>query len=444
MQTTELAFPAELAERPQWVVWKAEKRPGDPKLAKVPYDARTGRKASSTDPASWAALDVAVKARQAGRYSGVGYVFTRDDPFVGIDLDGCRDPKTGEIKPRAEAIMNRFASYTELSPSGTGVHIIVKGALPEGRRKKGPVEMYEYGRYFTMTGQRLPGTPDQITDCPNLAAIHAEIFEVKPAERRKVPVNNTSPVSLDDAALLDKARAAKNGARFDQLWRGDWQGAGYPSQSEADQALCNMLAFWTDRDRGRIDSLFRQSGLCREKWDRRHHGDGRTYGQGTVDQAVAATTDTYSSQRRQQGKSTGKKVPAEAGGRQHKTDMGNAARLAARHGKDLLYCWTWGRWLTWNGRCWAPDESGAVYRLAKDTARSIFVEAAEAKGDEAEELGKWALRSQSEARLKAMVSLAQSEPGIPITPAELDRFASRPRARPGWRLGRKRGKKPPK
>src|SRR5215210_4975916 len=103
------------------------------------------------------------------------------------------------------------------------------------------------------------------------------------------------------------------------------------------------------------------------------------------------------------------------------TDTGNAERLSDRHGANLRYCHPWGKWLLYDGTRWRVDDRGAVVRLAKDTARSIFEEAKEAHSDEAaKRLGKWASSSLSEGKLKSMIGLAQSEPGIPVLPEELD------------------------
>jgi putative DNA primase/helicase len=103
------------------------------------------------------------------------------------------------------------------------------------------------------------------------------------------------------------------------------------------------------------------------------------------------------------------------------TDTGNAERLVDRHGTNLRYCHPWGKWLIYDGTRWHVDDRGAVVRLAKDAARSIFEEAKEAPSDAvANQLGKWASSSLSESKLRAMISLAQSEAGIPVLPDELD------------------------
>jgi putative DNA primase/helicase len=149
-------IPQQLTERPQWVCWRLEVRDGKP--TKVPYTPGTERRASSTDLMTWATFDEAFAACEAGEppYDGIGFVFCSADPFVGIDLDDCRNPQTGKVEPWAQKIVDTFAGegYVEASPSGTGVHIIVKGTQKEGARR-GRVEMYGQDRYFSVTGEKI-------------------------------------------------------------------------------------------------------------------------------------------------------------------------------------------------------------------------------------------------------------------------------------------------
>jgi putative DNA primase/helicase len=135
----------ELRVRPQWVVWRAV---GD-KPDKVPYSARIGRKASSTDLLTWSTFQDALEAYESGEYAGVGFVFSSADPYTGIDLDDCVDAD-GEIALWALEIARYFDSYTELSASGSGLHIIVRGEVPN--RRKDEVEVYSSKRFFTVTG----------------------------------------------------------------------------------------------------------------------------------------------------------------------------------------------------------------------------------------------------------------------------------------------------
>jgi putative DNA primase/helicase len=137
----------------QWLCWRIEEREGKP--TKVPYSPLTGKKASSTDPQTWASYPEAVKAYREHGYAGIGLVFSEDDPFCGVDLDGCLNPKTGEIEEWAREIIEELDSYTEVSPSGSGIHVLVRGELPPGRNRKGRVEIYDRNRYFTVTGRHL-------------------------------------------------------------------------------------------------------------------------------------------------------------------------------------------------------------------------------------------------------------------------------------------------
>jgi putative DNA primase/helicase len=149
-------IPEQLAERPQWVCWRLEKR--EDRLTKVPYTPGTERRASSTDLMTWATFKEALAAYEAGKppCDGIGFVFCSADPFVGIDLDNCRNPKTGDVSPWAQKIIDTFASegYVEASPTGEGVHIIVEGVQKEGA-KRGTVEIYGQDRFFTVTGDEL-------------------------------------------------------------------------------------------------------------------------------------------------------------------------------------------------------------------------------------------------------------------------------------------------
>jgi primase-polymerase (primpol)-like protein len=158
-------IPDRLTERPQWVCWRLETRDGKP--TKVPYTPGTERRASTTDLMTWATFEEALAAYKAGKpsYDGIGFVFCGADPFVGIDLDGCRDAESGEVAPWAQSIISRVQEgYLEASPSGMGIHIIVEGTVRGGRTRKGvrlkgeivgEIEMYGHGRFFTITGEAL-------------------------------------------------------------------------------------------------------------------------------------------------------------------------------------------------------------------------------------------------------------------------------------------------
>lgn len=156
--TPDDAFQA-LFKRNQWVCWRFLERPGK-KPAKVPVNPRTGTFASPTNSKTWGSYESTLAAKEEHGCDGIGFVLTAQDPYTVIDLDGCIDPETGELAEWAVEIVEEFDSYTEFSPSRTGLHIWVLGTLPEDGRRIGPVEAYSAKRYVTFTGQRLGGSGD--------------------------------------------------------------------------------------------------------------------------------------------------------------------------------------------------------------------------------------------------------------------------------------------
>ena len=268
--------PEELRTKEQFVAWRDEDRDGD--ITKVPYSVYGGR-ASTTNPDTWAPFKAAIEYAAENSMSGIGFVFSEDDLIAGIDLDKCRDPKSGDIAPWARKIVAALDSYTEVSPSGTGLHIFVKAALPGKNNRKGPVEMYESRRYFTLTGVRLDGTPAEIQERQEvLERLYRHVFKntgVGDPPPSEANGHKARPMDVGDEDLLELAMQAKNGLKFSRLWRGNT--SEYASdESRADLALCSLLAFWTDGDTERMDRLFRRSGLMRDKWNRHDYRE-RTF-----------------------------------------------------------------------------------------------------------------------------------------------------------------------
>jgi len=245
--------PRELKERQQWVCWRYEPRDG--KLpTKVPHSPHGGL-ASVTDASTWASLKAAVAAFRERGHDGVGFVLSPDDPFTAIDLDACRDPETGELEGWAQEIVDAFGSYAEVSPSGTGVHVFVRGELPPGGNKRGPIEMYSASRLLTFSGNHLASTPLAIEErSAKLAKLHRRVFG-EPASTNGYVLTGPGN-ALSEAEVLARAKQASNGEAFDKLWTGDI--SDYASRSEADLALCSRLAFWTGGAPGRIDKLSRR------------------------------------------------------------------------------------------------------------------------------------------------------------------------------------------
>jgi len=219
-------IPDELKARPQWVTHKK----------KIPFNPRTGKTADTTDPTTWATFDEAWNACQRHHHAGIGYVFSPDDPFVGIDLDKCRNADTGAIDTWAQDIIATMQSYSEQSPSGTGVHIFVVGDIAKSIPTK-QIEVYNQERYFTVTGQQLAGTPSTIR------SVNGELTKLceslRPAPRPKVERAYTAPEATVDAdharryalaALRDESaimRAAGDGERHNQRIKSAYALAGY-------------------------------------------------------------------------------------------------------------------------------------------------------------------------------------------------------------------------
>jgi len=279
------AVPTTLTDTQQWICWREEYRDGKP--TKAPINPDTDAYASVADPETWTGFDAAYRHYRDHRgIAGVGYVFTADGPYVGVDLDDCRDRDTGELEDWAQDIIQRLDSYTEISPSGTGVHVIARGEKPDGKHRDGDVELYDRDRYFTVTGQHLNLTSTAISErSDQLARVHdAYIGDPHDGQEPADPPDESA--TLTDAEIIERASNAENGDKFRRLWMGDT--SGYPSHSEADQALCNLLAFWTGGDKQRIEWLFNQSGLTREKWNTRPD-----YRERTIQKAVEDSTTFY-------------------------------------------------------------------------------------------------------------------------------------------------------
>jgi hypothetical protein len=259
---------------------------------KPPLNPRTGQLASSTNSETWSTYQEAVAFMKREALDGLGLNLLEYPSIVVHDLDNCRHPETGEISPQAMNIVRLVGGYWEVTPSGTGIRGICRGRKTGPRveaSKDGPIDGAQYdgsrGRYVTLTGQTLPeSTPDITNAYPGgIEAAYALMF---PAPVSK-PGSAPAPIHMDfdDAELLARARRAANGDKFNRLWSGDT--AGYQSESEADEALCCLLAYWTGGDAARMDRLFRQSGLYRDKWDR------ADYRIRTIQNALELVTEFY-------------------------------------------------------------------------------------------------------------------------------------------------------
>ena len=258
-------IPEELRESRSFVGWRLI--PGENgKDRKVPFAVgsfgQVDGHADTTDPNTWAMADECDIAYSTGEVDGVGFVFAEDDPYCGIDLDKVRDPETGQIEPWVEELVEKFKTYTELSQSGSGLHLLLKGKLPGRGRRKNSLEVYDKERFFVVTGCRI--NDFEIRDCQDeLDELLQQTFGVDDVSLETVTIGPT----ISDEELLNKAFSAKNGQHIKELFNGSIYG--YQSPSEADLALANYLSFYSS-DYGQIERLMHSSNLPNKpKWEER-------------------------------------------------------------------------------------------------------------------------------------------------------------------------------
>lgn len=281
-------IPTEIKDHRRFVNWKAEERGG--KITKPPYKP-SGGYAKSNDPSTWSTYRACRLASK--NYDGIGFVLTSDDPYIALDFDKCYSSDFKSLDPAVEKHIKNLNSYTEISPSGRGIRVLVKGILPVAGKKKGAFEIYASGRYVTITGHVLPGYPRTIENRQSeIDQFYKEVFTENKREKTKKSSDDDQSFNLDDR--LQKALESNNGAAIQQLLNGDF--SNYHSQSEADLALCRHLAFWFKGDKNIIDEIFRTSKLYRKKWDEIHYGSGETYGQHIIEKAVKGCQNFYSEQ----------------------------------------------------------------------------------------------------------------------------------------------------
>lgn len=442
------SIPQELKNLPNWICWKAVPQPrranrtfaqlpqepartpatkgsmDDPEhIGKIPINPRTGGKAQSNNPDTWTDFDTALKASE--QHSGIGFMFG-NSPFFGVDIDGI-EPDIREFLDGGNGIVSEFIhalrSYAELSPSGKGIHIICRGELPKGARRRGNVEMYDSGRFFTVTGNNI-GEYAAVEDCTEaIKPLHEKYLggtRSEPAQR----IVQTAPLPCSVSEVLEAASRAKNGSRFQALYAGNF--SEYSSQSEADMAFCNMLAFWTGRNPALMDEIFRNSGLMRDKWDRRQSGS--TYGALTIRKACEQCTNVYQPPVKFRVKIGNGNAPEETQEEPRLyslDDMGNAKRFIDLFGEDFRYNYTGKTFLYWDGCRWAADLDGATERAADVSVESMSAEADwyESSGDEdaAKAFRKHIKASRSNKSKTNM--LKEIQHNMPITPRQLDRHS---------------------
>ncbi len=424
-----------LLKAPRWVCWKYEQRKPGGKPTKVPYRPN-GRHASSTKSATWSRFRPCAEAVAIGNYDGVGVVLGEVTPeriLCGIDLDLCRDPNDGAIKPWAQAILERFRTYGEVSPSGEGIKLLFYVTHPielpgnkivvaerPGAAHHEQVEVYTSGRYFTVTGRHHPDTPDRIAD--GTAALEALVPRLAEAKGERSgssssTVSKTTKKSAKAAARPLPTKDAPLPAKFAALLAADfalaaaWEhgrklgGGGDTSASGLDYSLAIHLAHDLDDDELAVVLARHPHGQI---------GNGTLNGEAAerrLDQLLEAARE-----RREDS------PPSRS-----RSDLSHDA-LALAMGEawqNVRYVATWGSWLFWDGTRWKVDDKlehmTRARTFLRQEAEKLLERARAAKDPKAAAaLEGMAKNLRSAATVANVVTLARSNPGQVATVEQWD------------------------
>ncbi|HDR3896739.1 phage/plasmid primase, P4 family [Bacillus cereus] len=411
-------IPTELKNLPQWVLWRKEERNG--KFTKIPYQFN-GEMAQANNRRTWSTFATAVKFYLEGDYDGIGFVFSRQDNYVGIDLDTCC--VDGKLNTFATEIIDTLDSYTEFSPSGNGIHIIIRGGLPQsvlgtGRKNtKHGLEIYSYGRFFTFTGNR-ENSNDIYDRTDELAEVFETYFDDSDMQGRvNLAEFEKDEIKISNDALWDRMFRSKNGDEIRSLYNGNLINNDH---SASDLSLCNHLAFWTGKSATRMDSMFRETSLMRDKWDVIHFRDtNETYGERTVATAISTTSSTILDHKQQFEEFSFDfihedvdEVVEDKPKRKFKlTELGNAERIAYEYGHVIKYVSDIG-WYIWDGKRWKLDTKKEIERITAKVLRSL------SKSEDESEI-KWA--RMCERRNVRMNSIKDLMPLVPGAREDFDR-----------------------
>lgn len=424
--------PNELKNLSQWVLWKYELVEG--RKTKVPYQI-TGEKAQASNRRTWSSFAAVIKYyfQGEGLYDGIGFVFSKKDRYVGIDIDNCVTYEKNDAEKRnpiinsfAEEIIETLDSYTEFSVSGNGLHIIVRGSLPQtvlgtGRKNvKHGLEVYQHGRFFccSFNTESSNGIYERTDE---LAEVFEKYFDDSDIKNRvNLSEFEKDEINWSNDELWEKMFRSSNGDEIRALYDGQLLSGDHSSD---DMALCNHLAFWTGKSATRMDAMFRESGLIRDKWDRITYGDtGETYGERTIAKAIASTPSTILDNITKYddftfnitGESVDDKRVEEVIKEKKKfrlTELGNAERIAFEYGHIIKYVNEMG-WMIWDGKRWQVDTKKEIERITAKVLRGLY------KSDDEEEI-KWA--RQCERRNIRMNSIKDLMPLVPGERAEFDK-----------------------
>ena len=394
-------IPDELKKLKQWVCWCGEK---------LPKNALTGKNAQSNNEDTWTTFENAIIGCVRYNFDGLGFMFANG--YCGVDLDHCI-----ENIDFCDEFTETLGTYNEYSKSKKGLHFICKGQIPEGMRRKNNVEMYDFGRYFIMTGNLYNDKYKKIVDCNNALKILHNKYLPQQIIHNKI-LEKFEISNLSNEEVIQKARDSKSGTLFQLLYAGQWESL-FSSQSEADLSFCFHLAFWTQKNKEQMDSIFRNSGLMREKWDRKQ--SGTTYGNITIEKACLQCEEVYIpkfnqddnnilvSFKENKNKSTAQKVKYDL------NDSGNGKRFRDKFNNSIKYSYNRQNWYIWNGKNYVFDNDGMIKRLADTVIDDLKSEAFNCEFEDQQKiLFKFANKLASSSSKKAMITETQHLDNIAV------------------------------
>lgn len=394
----------------------------------MPINAYDGSPGRSNDETTWSDFETAVESINKFGCDGIGFYFK--EPYIGIDIDDIpTDIERYLSGDHDDNIVSEFVdileSYAEISPSGNGIHIILKGELPPNGRRKGNKEFYSSGRFFTMTGKHIGGYK-HVFDDRDFGKVrylhHKYIANDEPAKEIS-NLSNDYGNDLPIEKIIEIASNSKNGLRFKLFMNGGWEQF-YDSQSEADMAFANDLAFWTNRDFSKMDEIFRSSSLYREKWDRKT-GDS-TYGELTLNKAIRECVNVFNPQsENNHGLRVLEFETKEVKQKYYSyDDTGNAARFVDAFGDIVRYSYVRKKWYYYNGKTWVLDQEGKVKTLVDEILKKMKKEPVYVSDDMDEEQAQKALQKHikySRGSNGKTNMLKESQHLVPIQPEEFDK-----------------------
>lgn len=419
------AIPSDMRRLIQWGTYEKKWLPERKKYTKIPHNAKNDSLAKTNDPNTWSDFETAMSSMSQYNRDGLAFFFANG--YVGLDLDNVADEldkfKAGDWDNEVAVAVLFTDSYVEISQSGNGIHAIMRGEIHGDRRRKKDVELYQDGRFFALTGNCI----HKVNETTQMQQARMDrMYDYYFQDIGPVRQTNEEAPELNNLAvgeIIKRAELSKNGARFKAFMKGGWEPF-YASQSEADLAFANDLAFWTGRDFNKMDEIFRNSSLIRQKYDEKH--GKTTYGIALLNKAINETTNTFNPVKEPLNKYTlnfnqpvKKETPARSW-----DDTGNADRLMDTYGEYIRYSYIDKAWYFYNGSFWEQDDKGMIAQFADKVVDNLKDEKLHISPDvdpdeAAKDWQKFIKKSRQHTQKKNFVEEAKHR--VPVLHGEFDR-----------------------